>query len=566
MIRHNGPISGVATHNGGYAATAGYDNQVILWDTERGESRGRAFHDHLANQVVFSPDGAHLLSSSSDYTARLWSVPELRLEAVFADHGDDVEMAAFHPSAPLLATACRDHLVRVFDFSGRLVARMQGHTADVISVAWLDGGEQLLSSSDDGTIKRWDALTGALLDDLDLGGIETDTIAIAADGTVYAGNDEGAIIRIREDGTTAIPAHAAGIKRLVYQAATDRLVSLSYDRTLRIWDTSGDPVCVHSTEFPAQIWARSCAFLNDSILVFATFGSAYATYDLADGTWNLDLVQPTDCVNAVTVAPDGRTYTVGDAGIVAVDERPTADVGSLCNFLVAAGGRMLTGGQLGRVLDADTGELVHQHRSPLNCGVAFERDGVPHVLIGAYTGEGLVFAVDRDRGVRHVATLPLAGNAIKGVAVSDGILFAVSADTSASWFSVETLTELRRLEDAHTRIANGCAGLPGGRFASISRDLKLRIWEGGSAETVPTPHDHSIKCVSARPDGALIATGSYSGSVALYDPRTGQWPLVTRPTTSGISSLCYDPVGDSFLASSYDGNVYRVPATAREDR
>ena len=32
MIRHLGPISGIAAFGGKFVATAGYDNQVILWD------------------------------------------------------------------------------------------------------------------------------------------------------------------------------------------------------------------------------------------------------------------------------------------------------------------------------------------------------------------------------------------------------------------------------------------------------------------------------------------------------------------------------------------------------
>jgi WD40 repeat protein len=64
--------------------------------------------------------------------------------------------------------------------------------------------------------------------------------------------------------------------------------------------------------------------------------------------------------------------------------------------------------------------------------------------------------------------------------------------------------------------------------------------------------------VAATGDGRIVATGSYDGHIALYDRRTGTWQAPLRPTTSGISSLAYDPGRDRFLASSYDGNVYPV--------
>jgi WD40 repeat protein len=64
--------------------------------------------------------------------------------------------------------------------------------------------------------------------------------------------------------------------------------------------------------------------------------------------------------------------------------------------------------------------------------------------------------------------------------------------------------------------------------------------------------------VSASDDGRLIATGSYNGRVAIYDRVGSGWGTEARPTTSGISSLAYDPDGKQFLASSYDGQIYRI--------
>ena len=124
------------------------------------------------------------------------------------------------------------------DLDGKLLQRFHGHTADVISVAWQGESDVLLSSSDDGTIKRWDIESGKIVEDIDLGGIETDTIAITNDGIIYAGNDEGEVIVIDENGKNFVQAHNAGIKRLVYDASQDMLVSLSYDRQVKVWSCS----------------------------------------------------------------------------------------------------------------------------------------------------------------------------------------------------------------------------------------------------------------------------------------------------------------------------------------
>src|SRR5712692_9787894 len=140
MIRHRSPISGIDAWGGKYIATAGYDSQLILWDAVRRQSLARANHDHLVNQCRFSACGRYLITASSDYTARVWSVPDLQLLSVLRGHDDDVEMAVPSPDSTRIATASRDHNVRIFDRSGRLEACLEGHAADVISVEWIRAG------------------------------------------------------------------------------------------------------------------------------------------------------------------------------------------------------------------------------------------------------------------------------------------------------------------------------------------------------------------------------------------------------------------------------------------
>lgn len=559
MIQHKSPISGVAAWRDQYVLTAGYDNQIILWDQRTGDPISRCWHDHLANQCAFSPDGRLVVTSSSDYSARLWTVPDLRLTSVLAAQDDDTEMSAFHPTEQLVATASRDHNVRVYDFGGRLLHTFTGHRADVISVEWMRGGDEIVSSSDDGTVRRWSLATGRQVAELDMGGVETDTVAIAGTGHIFAGTDNGEIVTVRDGGRTVVGAHDAGIKRLVLDDGRHLLVSLSYDRTMRMWDVaSGVPTLLDTAQLPADVWPRSCAFAGADALVFATFGATYRVYDRVRRQWPSREVSPTNGVNAVLALGDD-VLTVGDAGTVRRNGTVTAELGSLCNFLTAAGGVVFTGGQLGIVFDALTGRRLHQHRSPINCGVRFVDEHREYVVLGTYTGEGLVFAVSPDGRVEHLRDVRLHANAVKGLAVSGDVLMSVSADAGAAWFRLPDLTRVDQLTRAHDRIANGCAGLGDGWFASVSRDRLLRIWSPTrSAHVIRTPHDHSIKCVAASADGRYAATGSYDGRVAVYDRSGKRWSLDRRLSTAGISSLAYDEIGKSFLAGCYDGDVHQV--------
>jgi WD40 repeat protein len=175
-MKHVGPISGISSFAQKYVATAGYDNQILLWNLVTKRAVARAYHDHLVNFCTFSPQGNLLATASSDHTARIYAVPGLKLVAVLSGHDDDVEMVQFHPFKNLLATASRDHKIRIFDFQGTLQKTLTGHVADVLTVVWSSDGEELISTSDDAKILRWSPHNGEVLQEIDMNGVETDTL------------------------------------------------------------------------------------------------------------------------------------------------------------------------------------------------------------------------------------------------------------------------------------------------------------------------------------------------------------------------------------------------------
>lgn len=560
MIQHRSPISGIDAFGGLWVATAGYDNQVILWNAHEKTAVSRGCHDHLANHCRFSVSGRVLVTAGSDYTGRIWQVPSMQLITVLTPHSDDVEMAVISKDERRIATASRDHSIRIFDIQGKCLLTLEGHLSDVLSVEWVQDGAQLVSSSDDGTVRRWCADTGSLMKTEDLGGSETDTIAVASNGAIYAGNDDGQIIILDGDKRTHYSAHEAGIKRLVLDEGNGTLLSTSYDRTVGIWRVRNLSqlelkLRVHA---PSDVWLRCAAFLTTRRVVFGTFGSSYATLDLETSAWDLASVETTSGLNAVMVTR-GRVMAVGDAGVVYENGDPIATIGSLCNFLGGWADLEVTGGQSGALFNARTGEKLYQHHSPLNCCAKFMRGATDYIVVGAYTGECVVLRRDGSRLVRETTLRP-HHNAIKGLACNASEMFSVCATGGVASLSLSTFEILHSLPSAHGKISNGTDVLPDGRFVSVSRDRKLRVWNDCEAEIFDTPFDHSIKCVASSKTSTVVALGSYGGMIGLFDWRRKKWIKTTRPTMCGISSLCHDNGHAEFLASSYDGIVYTVNA------
>ncbi len=559
-MKHQGPIAGIAAR-GNFVATAGYDNQIILWDAQKHRALARGNHDHLVNHCRFSHDGQWLVSASSDYTARVWAVPSLRLHTVLREHGDDVDMAVFSHDDRRIATCALDRCVRIFDLDGLCLQTMRGHTGNVLSLAWSQDDRFVISSSVDGTIRQWNADSGVEVRVTDLQ-VRSDSVEIAPDGTVYGGDDRGRIAIIENGQLHFVHAHHAGIKNLSADFQNGILVTLSYDRSMAIWRIGGNQRLeeLSRSTLPATVWARAATLLDDGRVATGTFGATYALFDPETSSWDCQDVAAGSAINAV-MQLGTCAYTVGDAGKVVCNEVLTAETGSLCNFLVAAQGHVFTGGHLGQLFDADSGALLYSHHSPLNCGVAFDRAGQACIAIGTYTGEILVFAVHAEGGVDLLAALFVYENAVKGLSYSDGVLFSVCASTDIAWHRIGDWSVITRIAKAHERIVNGCCAIGQGKFATVGRDRTLRIWDllaPDAPQVFQSAHPNSIKCIGINDDASMILTGSYGGTLALFDLHTMQWIALQRPTSAGISSITWDRAQHRFLAASYDGGIYSV--------
>jgi toxoflavin biosynthesis protein ToxC len=302
VLRHVGSISGVTAHEDRYIATAGDDRRVILWEKATGKSVSSSLHDGVANDCAFSRDGRYLVTSSTDCTARLWSVPDLSLKAVLADHSDDVTMSAFHPVDELIATASLDSFVRVYNFHTRLIAKFGGVIGHVVWLDWTHDGRQLVALNDDGQIKRWSWATTQPVDAIGLGSAQYSGEAMTAPNAVeYRGNDCGQAVAVKNRHATRAEDRDTDVDRLVIDPQKSLLACVS-DGTLAVWDISTPtPVPIAATTVPDDVWARSCAFAGTSRLVFGTFGAGYRTYDYIRDEWRAGDIAPTNGISAVSV-------------------------------------------------------------------------------------------------------------------------------------------------------------------------------------------------------------------------------------------------------------------------
>jgi WD40 repeat protein len=204
--------------------------------------------DAIAWSAAFSPDGKSVVTVGGD-EARLWDLQGTEL-ANFGPHRP-VIYADFSPDDAFVISSGWDQTARIWNaedgrpvmtLSAQTAGELGGHTGAINSAVYAPDGKQVLTASEDGTVRLWDVVTMKVL-------------------RVYRG-------------------HTGGVTRALYLADGQRFVTASRDGTAALWS-------IDNAEKPLQRFTGHTA----AVLDIAT--SADAKYLLTGGAdntarvWNL---------------------------------------------------------------------------------------------------------------------------------------------------------------------------------------------------------------------------------------------------------------------------------------
>ena len=198
------------------------------------------------------------------------------------------------------------------------------HTDNVNSVSFNLDKSRIVSGSNDGTIKIWNAITGDLIHTITLALQVVNSVAFNPDGSqIVAGSGDGTINTW--DAITGVfiqtlVGHIASVNSVSFNPEGSRIVSGSDDGFIKIWDAVTGGLIYDFATLGPVISVNSVAFNPDGSQIVAGSGDGTInTWDAITGDFIQTLVGHIASVNSVAFNPQGSRIVSGsDDGTIKI--------------------------------------------------------------------------------------------------------------------------------------------------------------------------------------------------------------------------------------------------------
>ena len=413
---------------------------------------------------------------------------------------------------------------------------LEGHTREVLGVMYSQDGKMLFSASQDGTVKRWDALTGDLKETIRLWddfsfevgnqdrAPEVWSVAFSSDGSLLAAGSYNGMIHlwdlVKGKERATLNGYTRQISNLGFSLDGSVLVSSSMDGTLFLWDVNtGSQRFTTPLESLDQRFALSP---DGETLAIATKWTTFQLLDTHSGEVTAEIGGSNQVISLAFSNDGQKLITSNSSGELQLFEMETANSRNI-------------GNQAGWITN-----------------LAFSPDGN---LVASNDWNGVLQLWNIAEGASSAALLGHT-KPINSIAFSpDAEFLASGGEDGFIWIWDVAKNSINKTLGGHNGSVSGVAFSPDGKLlASSSFDGTVRLWNLSPPMLIAVLLGHSsyVRCVAFSPDGNLVASGSTDSTVRLWDVDSGEEKAVLTGHTGEVQSVAFSQDGIWLMSGSVD--------------
>ena len=254
-------------------------------------------------------------------------------EPTLTGHLADVTAAAFSPDGKRVVTASDDGTARIWDAAtGAQLLVLEGHKSNVLSATFDSSGARVLTTSFDGTARIWDSTTGKELvpplEHFDGNKVTSPVFGVLSpDGTrvATADGDDVWLWDLSKSGAThrILSGHTQRVRTVAFSPDGKRILSASDDGTARVWDVE-QGVLVQTLQLGDRV--NSATYSPDGARIITACDDRSATiWDAVTGKSVLR-IQVGSSVNAAIFTANGsRVMTAALSGVAQLWDAATGE-------------------------------------------------------------------------------------------------------------------------------------------------------------------------------------------------------------------------------------------------